>query len=170
MITKRKSYAFQLVKQFFLFPDESESSERTVSRYDRLIFSDEQLHTLFKKLETKLIENKIWAFLNLKALPYIRAARNMERPIKRLKKRVDHQHIVSTFECLKTYAYTKITQTARSPRRAETSSYTHIKITETETKEEVIRVDNKRSNNHVGFSGIRRLEGSRSRSGSITRF
>jgi hypothetical protein len=41
MVVKRKSYCFQLVKQFFLFPDESDSSERTVSRYDRLIFSDE---------------------------------------------------------------------------------------------------------------------------------
>lgn len=40
MTIKRKSYAFQLIKQFFLFPDESVSSERTVSKYDRLIFSD----------------------------------------------------------------------------------------------------------------------------------
>lgn len=50
MIVKRKSYSFQLVKQFFLFPDESESSERTVSKYDRLIFSDEEIHAMFKKL------------------------------------------------------------------------------------------------------------------------
>jgi hypothetical protein len=40
MIIKRKSYSFQLLKQFFLFPDESESSERTVSKYDKLIFDD----------------------------------------------------------------------------------------------------------------------------------
>jgi len=50
MFVKRKSYSFQLVKQFFLFPDESESSEKTVSKYDRLIFSDEELHAMFKIL------------------------------------------------------------------------------------------------------------------------
>jgi hypothetical protein len=50
LAVKRKSYCFQLMKQFFLFPDESESSERTVSKYDRLIFDDQQLHAMFKKL------------------------------------------------------------------------------------------------------------------------
>lgn len=50
LAVKRKSYSFQLLKQFFLFPDESESSERTVSRYDKLIFDDEILHAMFKKI------------------------------------------------------------------------------------------------------------------------
>jgi hypothetical protein len=36
-----------------------------------------------------LIENKIWAFLNIRALPYLKAAKKMERPIKRLKKRIE---------------------------------------------------------------------------------
>lgn len=40
MVVKRKSYSFQLLKQFFLFPDETSSSEQTVSKYDKLIFSD----------------------------------------------------------------------------------------------------------------------------------
>ena len=47
---KRKSYSMQLLKQFILFPDESDSSQKTVSKYDSLIFSDEHLHTMFKKL------------------------------------------------------------------------------------------------------------------------
>ena len=47
---KRKSYCLQLLKQFILFPDESDSSQKTVSKYDSLIFSDEQLHTMFKKI------------------------------------------------------------------------------------------------------------------------
>jgi hypothetical protein len=89
---------------------------------------------MFKKLETKLIENKIWAFLNLKALPYIQAAKKMERPIKRLKKRIEQQNVLFTFASIKTYAYSKVTKSARSPGRMESSSYTHIKITETEIK------------------------------------
>lgn len=95
----------------------------------------------------------------------------MERPIKRLKKRVEQQHKEFTFASLKTYAYSKNTKNARSPGRIE-SSYTHIKITETEIKEETYRVEPRRGNHHiiVGGEAGRRLEGSRSRSGSITRF
>ena len=49
--SKRESYSLQLLKQFILFPsDESDSSERTISRYDKLLFNDEALHTMFKKL------------------------------------------------------------------------------------------------------------------------
>lgn len=119
-----------------------------------------------------MIENKIWAFINLKALPYIQAAKKMERPIKRLKKRVEQQHMEFTFASLKTYAYSKVTKNARSPGRIESSSYMHIKITETEIKEETYRVEPRRGNHHIIGSGEagRRLEGSRSRSGSITRF
>ena len=53
---KRKSWCMQLLKQFILFPDETDSSQKTVSRYDRLIFSDEEIHTMYKKLETKLLQ------------------------------------------------------------------------------------------------------------------
>lgn len=94
---------------------------------------------MFKKLETKLIENKIWAFINLKALPYIQAARKMERPIKRLKKRIEYQHISFTFESIKTFAFDRIKIAARSPRKNEAPSVTRIKITETVTKEETVR-------------------------------
>ena len=38
---KRKSWCVQLLKQFILFPDETDSSQKTVSKYDQLIFSDE---------------------------------------------------------------------------------------------------------------------------------
>jgi hypothetical protein len=41
MQLRRQSYSMQLLKQFILFPDESESSQKTVSKYDSLIFSDE---------------------------------------------------------------------------------------------------------------------------------
>ena len=48
--TKKKRYCFQLLKQFILFPDDSDSSQKTVSKYDSLIFSDELIHTMFKKI------------------------------------------------------------------------------------------------------------------------
>jgi len=38
---RRKSWCMQLLKQFILFPDETDSSQKTVSCYDKLIFSDE---------------------------------------------------------------------------------------------------------------------------------
>jgi hypothetical protein len=41
MRLKRVSYSYQLLKQFILFPDDSESSQKTVDQYDKLIFSDE---------------------------------------------------------------------------------------------------------------------------------
>jgi hypothetical protein len=44
-----------------------ETSLATVNSYDRLLFNDECLHSLQKIIETKLIENKIWAIINLKA-------------------------------------------------------------------------------------------------------
>ena len=47
---KRKSWCVQVLKQFILFPDETDSSQKTVSKYDQLIFSDEQIHTMYKKL------------------------------------------------------------------------------------------------------------------------
>lgn len=171
VLAKRRSYCFQLLKQFFLFPDDSpspSSSTATLGKYDRLIFSDEHLHTLFRKLETKLIENKIWAFLNLKALPYVRAASKMERPIKRLKKHIEHQHVITTFQVIKTFAYYKITQVSRSPNRVENSSLTSIKITE--SRQVVSRVEAKARANPLIQEGSKRMEGSRSRSGSITRF
>jgi hypothetical protein len=48
--TKKKRYCFQLLKQFILFPDDSDSSQKTVSKFDSLIFSDELIHTMFKKI------------------------------------------------------------------------------------------------------------------------
>lgn len=77
LLLKRRSYSMQLLKQFILFPDETDSSQKTVSKYDGLIFSDEHLHTMFKKIETKLIERKIWVFLNLKYHRFIQAAKKM---------------------------------------------------------------------------------------------
>jgi len=50
LFIKRKLFSMQLLKRFILFPDESDSSEHTCSKYDKLIFNDESLHTMFKKL------------------------------------------------------------------------------------------------------------------------
>jgi hypothetical protein len=50
ILNKKKRYCFQVLKQFILFPDESDSSQKTVSKYDILIFSDELIHTMFKKI------------------------------------------------------------------------------------------------------------------------
>lgn len=78
---KRVSYSYQLLKQFFLFPDDTDSSQKTVDRYDRLIFSDEEIHTMFKKIETKLLGTKMWAFLNIKYFRIVKALHIMERPV-----------------------------------------------------------------------------------------
>lgn len=101
---KRKSYSMQLLKQFILFPDESESSQKTVSKYDSLIFSDEEIHTMTKKIETKLLERKIWAFLNLKYHRYGQAVKKMQQPIVKIQKRVEQQHKAFTFVQIKTFS------------------------------------------------------------------
>jgi hypothetical protein len=52
---KKMRYIFQVLKQFYLFEDASSSSISSLSKYDKLIFSDEAIHTLVKKLETKIL-------------------------------------------------------------------------------------------------------------------
>lgn len=104
---KRASYSFQLLKQFFLFPDESDSSQKTVSKYDSLIFSDEEIHTMFKKIETKLIQFKIWAFLNLKYYRIRQAIQKMETPIQTIQKRTQQEHKTYSFIQIKTYSQIK---------------------------------------------------------------
>jgi len=47
---RKLMYTMQVLKQFILFPSDSDSSVRSVSKYDRLIFSDEELHTVCKKI------------------------------------------------------------------------------------------------------------------------
>jgi hypothetical protein len=53
LVKRRKSYSFQIMKLIYMFPDDSFSSTLSVNKYDRLIFSDQQLHTLLKIYETK---------------------------------------------------------------------------------------------------------------------
>lgn len=63
----KKRYSFQILKQFFLFPDSSvDTSLSNVSQYYAVLTGEEKLHSLYKLLETQMIETKIWAFLNLK--------------------------------------------------------------------------------------------------------
>lgn len=52
---KKKRFIFQILKQFFLFPDDSQSSICSLSTYDPLIFQEEIIHSLVKKMETKII-------------------------------------------------------------------------------------------------------------------
>lgn len=108
---KRMSYALQLLKQFYLFPEESESSQRTVSKYDALIFDDQLLHAMVRKLETKLIENKIWGFINLKTHRYLQHLHTLSRNIKKLTRRVHTHHQAVSFHLIKTYSYTRTTTT-----------------------------------------------------------
>ncbi len=75
---KKKRYCFQVLKQFYLFPDETESSIQSLSVYDPLVFQEEIIHSLVKIMETRLITNKIWAFLNLKIIPFLKAAKKIE--------------------------------------------------------------------------------------------
>ena len=41
VLIRRKRFYFQILKQFILFPDESDSSSYSISKYDKLIFSDQ---------------------------------------------------------------------------------------------------------------------------------
>ena len=100
-LTRRKRYCLQILKQFVLFPGESDSSNPSINKYDRLIFNDEELHTLFKKIETKLLEAKMWGFINLRAWRYVQAARRMEEPIREAKKRVEHEQKEFGFKQIK---------------------------------------------------------------------
>lgn len=84
---KKKRYTFQVLKQFFLFPEGSSSSVMSVEKYDKLIFSDEVIHTLGKKLETKVLERKLWAFLNIKLMRILKQVSQMGQKINRVLKR-----------------------------------------------------------------------------------
>ena len=87
MIFKKKRYTFQVLKQFFLFPEGSSSSVMSVEKYDKLIFNDEAIHTLGKKLETKVLERKLWAFLNIKLMRVLKQVSSMSQKMKRVIKR-----------------------------------------------------------------------------------
>lgn len=67
MLQRRKRYSFQVIKQFYLFPDETISDNESIDTYDRIFYHDEYLHTIIKIYETKELESVIWAFINLKA-------------------------------------------------------------------------------------------------------
>jgi len=104
MRLKRVSYSYQLLKQFFLFPDDTESSQKTVDQYDKLIFSDEEIHTMFRKLETKLLGTKMRAFLNLKYFRIVKALHIMERPVKAIEKKKSIEHMEFSFIKIKTFS------------------------------------------------------------------
>lgn len=57
-----------MMKLLFLFPDDTFSENISINSYDRLFYQDEHIHTIVKIYETKEMEAKIWAFLNLKNL------------------------------------------------------------------------------------------------------
>lgn len=80
-------YTFQILKQFYLFPEGSSSSVSSLSKYDKLIFNDEAIHTLIKKLETKVLERKIWAFLNIKMIRVLKQVSSMNEKMKRVVKK-----------------------------------------------------------------------------------
>jgi len=62
----KKRYFLQILKQFVLFPDSSMSSSvSSVSGYFAVLTGEEKMHSLFKIVETQMLERKIWAFLNL---------------------------------------------------------------------------------------------------------
>jgi len=72
----------------------------SLDKYDKLFFNDEKIHTLVKKLETKVLERKLWAFLNIKMLQILKQANTM-----RIKKeRVMYKKQVH----LKIYGFQKI--------------------------------------------------------------
>lgn len=57
-----------MMKLLFLFPDDTFSENISINSYDRLFYQDEHIHTIVKIYETKEMEAKIWAFLNLNNL------------------------------------------------------------------------------------------------------
>jgi hypothetical protein len=59
-----------------------------VSKYDRLIFQDHQLHSMMKIYETKETQSLIWAFLNLKFLHF---ANKIEKVHARIVRKVKKQ-------------------------------------------------------------------------------
>jgi len=65
LFIRRKRYSFQMIKLKFMFPDDSFSENMSVNSYDRLFYNDEHIHTIVKIYETKEMEAKIWAFINL---------------------------------------------------------------------------------------------------------
>ena len=75
-VINRERFCLQVLKQVLIFPDSSVTSSCiSVNRYDPILFSDEQIHTVFKILETQREARKIWAFINLR----------MHRKIKQIK-------------------------------------------------------------------------------------
>ena len=57
-----------MIKQFFLFPDDTISENISLDTHDKIFFNDEPIHTIFKISETKYLEALLWGFINLKAL------------------------------------------------------------------------------------------------------
>jgi hypothetical protein len=45
--------------------------------YDPLVFQEEIIHSLVKIMETRVITNKMWGFINLKMMPFLKAAKKI---------------------------------------------------------------------------------------------
>ncbi len=69
--------------------------------YNPLIFNDEVFHTLIKILETKTIENIIWGFINLRMMPYLKAASKIEQKVIKIQDKVIHLQKKFSFDLIK---------------------------------------------------------------------
>jgi hypothetical protein len=101
-VHNKQRYHFQLLKQYFLFPDTSQSSlSVSVNRYDPLLFPDQQLHTLLRILETQRIQRKIWAFVSLKLHHKSQQLQTFITPLAVAEKRIHFQHKQHSFEVIR---------------------------------------------------------------------
>lgn len=101
LLFKKLRYTFQVLKQFYLFPEPSSSSVMSLDKYDKLVFNDESIHTLVKKLETKMMERKIWAFLNIKMMKILKKASQMSQKLKRIVNKKEVEYVSYGFERIK---------------------------------------------------------------------
>jgi hypothetical protein len=62
---------------------------------------------MFKKLETKLIGTKLWAFLNIKYFRIVKALHIMERPVKAIEKKKSIEHMDYGFTKIKIFSEVK---------------------------------------------------------------
>jgi len=76
-----------MVKLIYMFPDDTFSESISVNSYDRLFYHDEHIHTVVKIYETKEMEAKIWAFLNLKMLHVKKKLEKFTNKIENVQKR-----------------------------------------------------------------------------------
>lgn len=136
---KKKRYTFQILKQFILFPDESQSSISSLSTYDPLIFKDEIVHSLFKIVETKVISNKIWAFINLRIMPYLKAAKKIEERVTKVYEKHARIQKKVSFEMIK-----KASDEALSAIMKESKSFQINSYVETDSKEVQCGIEEKK--------------------------